>query len=322
MDKENKQTKRKPSLVMPFTLLGILLAGVITASILLRPEKKKTRHRQRPALEKEINDLIVGLLRAEKWEIRHEHIKMLRRATGMHYDYHPEHTEELRYEALTRWNDWWNEVKTRYDGKKLKRINWLLDALSDESYPWRHVIIPVITKTKDPRAVDLLIKALAYEGENSSRLKIESAKALGRLDNSAATPALLAAATDRDSKVAVQAARAVALIEPVEYVKQIVETASRKDIPLGARYELCMAAYMTDKAGSEAAFIAYCHDAAADGKAEFDLAQAVSAFATIGTEACLEVLNKLSAHPSRTVSNRAKRVRVKVEERIRKGAPK
>ncbi|TET34650.1 MAG: HEAT repeat domain-containing protein [Planctomycetota bacterium] len=322
MSKKNKQAKRKPSLVMPFTLLAILFVGIVAASIILKPGPAKPRKPRRHNLAREIDKLIIGLLRGEDWSYRNDLIILLRDATGMHFDYHPEHTEELRFTALTRWEKWWNGVKTRYEGKELRRVDWLLDALADENYRWRHIIIPEISEYKDPRAVDLLIAAMKFQVENSSRLRFVSAKALGEIGNASATPALLETAADKDEKVAVAAAMAIASIKPVDYVKQIVETSVRKELNLRARFELALAAFTIKAADSESAFIAYCRDAAADRNAEFDLAQAVSAFAIIGTEACLDILKTLSVHPSKVVRDRAERVRRKVKERLGRGTPK
>jgi hypothetical protein len=325
MSQKEPKTKRKPSMFMPFTLLAVLFIGIVAASIILKPKPAKPRKPRQHNLAREIDKLIIGLLRGEDWSYRNDLIILLRDATGMHFDYHPEHTEDLRFTALTRWEKWWNGVKSRYEGKELRRVDWLLDALNDESYKWRHVIIPEITKSKDPRAVDLLIKALEYEDENSSRLKIESAKALGEFGNSAATPALLKAAAGKDEKAAVEAARAIAMIKPSEYTKQIVGLSTQKSLKWSQRFELAMAALQIlgkDKTPAEPAFLAYCRDAASDENAEFFLPFTVEALGTCGTRACLEVLEALMTHANPVVRKKAQRARNSVQKRMQEGTPK
>jgi len=261
--------------------------------------------------------LIIGLLREEDWVDRNHLITELRRITGMYFDYHPEATEERRLEALKRWEMWWTGVKLRYGDRKPEKIDWLLDALADESYQWRHVIVPEIAKSKDPRAVEPLIKALATQGENASRLRMEAAAALGQFENAAAAEALLACAVSDDEKAGLAAAMSLAAVKPKDFVGRIVQASMENRIGMRRRFELAIAAFQIDNtSASEPALIAFCRDAASDEHALSDLAQAVPALATCGTSACLEVLDSLAAHNDPAVRERARRVREKVKAKI------
>ncbi|MHC4664076.1 MAG: HEAT repeat domain-containing protein [Planctomycetota bacterium] len=321
MESEKKKEKRKQSFVFPLVLLAVLVAGIIVASIVIRPARtEKTRERQPIVLQ--IDALIIGLARDEDWVDRNRFITELRKVTGMYFGYHPESTEERRREELNRWNDWWNSVKAKYADREPEKIDWLLDALESGDYRWKNVIIPVIGESGNHRAVEPLIKALEAQGENSSSIRLASARALGEIGNASAIPALIKASSDADRKVGRAAADSIVRFRQKGHLDQILKASMNRDLDISVRFELLVAAFSIDNSASEAAAIAFCRDAAGERNADFFLKDAISMLATCGTAASIGILETLSSHSNPVIHRKAGDVLGRIRKRLTEGAPR